>query len=98
MTLEMGRVDLEKGVRVLVACHSCGATYGISPRTFRGMTLDNKRRHDEGQQPRLPTCRTCRTPRVIVVTDSGMQWWLRRFTISEIVDMAEDMWGPRDKW
>ena len=98
MSLEVGRVRLAEGVRALVTCHACGAVYGVSPRTFRGMTLDNKRRHADGLKPRLPTCRTCRSPRVIVVTDSAMMWWLRRYTISEIVDIAEEMWGPREKW
>lgn len=88
MTLEIGRAQLAEGVRVLVACQFCGSPYGVSPRTFRGMR----------QERRLPTCRTCRTPRVVFVTDAHRHFWLDRFTIREIVEMAEEMWGPRDKW
>jgi len=88
--LELGRVDLSTGVRVLVACQICGTPYGISPRTLRGMA----------QAKRLPICRTCRRPRLVSpkATMDHRKFWLDNYTIREIVDMAEEMWGPRDNW
>lgn len=88
MALEVGRVRLAEGVRVLVACSSCGCVYGISPRTARGMK----------QAIRLPICHLCRVGRPIEVTDEMRDWWLARYSLADVVRIAEEMFGPRERW
>ena len=87
MTLEIGLIKYPQ-VRVLVACSSCGDLYGVAPRTFRDMRL----------RQRLPLCHFCRSPRVVAPTESQRAWWLERFTIAEIIEMAEAFYGPRELW
>ena len=58
--------------------------YGVALRTLRDMRLKD----------RLPVCLLCRNGHAIVVGAEEKLFWLDRFTISEIREMAEATFGP----
>ena len=86
MSLAIGKVEATG--QMLVACSSCHGPYAVSPRTIRDMRVKN----------RLPVCPHCRCGTPINVSPDDLVFWLDRFTIQEIVVLAEEIWGPRHKW
>ena len=39
-------------------------------------------------------CSTCRRPPRPKPTEADRRWWLERFTLEEIVELADAIWGP----
>ena len=72
----------------MVLCSDCGGLYEASPRTLREMR----------QQERLPRCAQCRRPFEHMVTNVEKLFWLERFTMAQMVEMAEAIWGDRHRW
>lgn len=74
---------------VLLLCESCGRPFSLSARQGRAIR----------QEKRSANCKMCRTVhRRIVVEPQDYVFWLERFSLAEIVDMAEDSWGHPDSW
>lgn len=84
MTLALGKVN----GKILVACGTCGARHYIPPRTLR----------DQRVNARLPMCRFCRHPAEVQAQPEHRKAWIDQFPIGEIVEMAEAIWGPRERW
>lgn len=74
----------------LVSCFDCGRIYSVTARRARQI------RAGDGV-PRCDSCRSSAAVRVNV-TDAHREFWQERFTETEIVEMAEAIWGPRSQW
>ena len=69
---------------VYVRCSSCGGDFELSAR--------NHREHvKKGTQPRCAECRHGRAPRA-KPSEADRRWWLERFSIEEIVQLAGAIW------
>lgn len=77
--------------RAIVLCSGCGRQYSISARREREIRQGGKGK---------PTCKDCRFggKLVIEVTDLHRRWWRAQYTEAEIVNLAEDMFGPMSEW
>jgi len=62
------------------------------------MILSARASREAVRQQREHVCHPCRFPSVVVVTQPLLDWWTDRFTDEEIVELAEQMWGPRSSW
>lgn len=87
MTLEVGEVRRDDGVKKLVICSGCGSVHEISPRTLR----------EQRQAGRLPKCPSCRRPQPIVTMEMRL-YWLDRMGWAELIEIAEMIHGPRQRW
>lgn len=67
----------------LVRCGACGGDFELSARRVRHVRAES-----------LPLrCRSCRTGRVTPEpTEAHRRWWLDRFTVDEIREMAAALW------
>jgi hypothetical protein len=69
---------------VRVRCAGCGSRLDLSTRR----ALEHRR---AGTEPR---CRECRSSRaLVVVTEQLRRWWLDRYTLAEIRELAVGL-GP----
>jgi hypothetical protein len=64
---------------VPVRCGSCGGGFELSARRARIY-------RNEGTAPRCSDCRSARSQ--VVVTPALRRWWLDRYTLDEIREMA----------
>ena len=90
----------ERDHRVTIhSCSVCGRVFSAKARVSRDITarrrasLCDVHREQQRAMPDEPVEQT-----VEWVPWAHRQWWLRRFPISEIVEMAEQIWGPRERW
>lgn len=90
MSLLLGKVVRSSGERMIVACSTpdCNQKYEVAARTLRDMRVKG----------RLPVCPYCRDGIPIAATEADRCFWIDRFTIWEIVVMAEALWGTREDW
>jgi hypothetical protein len=66
-----------------VSCGDCGCSFELSARNARG------HRH-RGTTPQCARCRYwAKEPKV---TPAMRRWWLDRFTLDEIREMAAELW------
>ena len=70
---------------VEVRCVECGERYTLSARR----ALEYRR---EGREPR---CRECRRPARQPPSAADRRYWLERFTLEEIKELANAIWGER---
>jgi hypothetical protein len=69
---------------VPVRCSECDA----------GFELSARREYEHRKAGKRPVCRDCRSHRApIVVTESLRRWWLDRYTLDEIRELAEGAFG-----
>lgn len=69
--------------RRMVECALCGISYDASARTFRDIQA--------GRVEARCVLHRKRNPRRATVTAAARRFWLERFTIAEIVEIAEEM-------
>lgn len=73
-------------------CDLCGHEFGVKPRQARAINAGTRKCR----------CSFCRTddgaPREFKVTSAERQFWLQRFSLEEIVGIAELCWGPVRDW
>lgn len=62
-----------------IPCGRCGGAIILSSRRARVW-------RDRGQ---LPICAACRRPKA---TEAMRRWWLERFSLEEILEMAAAIW------
>ncbi len=68
---------------VIVRCVQCGDACEITERQHR-------RKLQEGRPHK---CALCRAVKVKPPTESDYNYWLKRYTIGEIREMAQAIWG-----
>lgn len=67
----------------LVVCEGCGAAFELSARNVRA----------NRQAGKPLRCRRCRgTSETRTATEADKRWWLERFTLDEIRQLAEAIW------
>lgn len=74
-------------------CEDCGHVFSVRPRQARAIRAGTRKQR----------CSFCREPREggarnFRVTALERQYWLDRFSVEEIVEIAEFCWGPRSTW
>ena len=55
--------------------------------------LSVRREREHRRTGRAPICSTCRRPPHPKPTEDDREWWLERFTLAEIVELADAIWG-----
>lgn len=74
---------------VLLFCEDCGRPFHLTARQGRAIRAEK----------RSARCRACRrVTRTTEVRDEHYAYWLERFSLAEIVEMAEWSWGDVDTW
>lgn len=74
---------------VLLFCEDCGRPFHLTARQGRAIRAEQ----------RSARCRLCRrVTKVVSVRSEHYEFWLSRFTLGEIVEMAEWSWGDIDTW
>lgn len=74
--------------RRVVTCADCGDQFAVSSRTVRLAQ----------QQNRLLLCTPCRRPARVKITLVHTTYWTSIMTPAQIVELAEQIWGPREAW
>lgn len=83
------RIYVEKKT-ALIYCSTCPATFFVSARQVRAIKNGER-------TSRCPDC--IRHDRVRVkATGAHHRYWTSRYTVDQIVALAEGMWGPRETW
>lgn len=74
---------------VLLLCEDCGRPFHLTARQGRAIRAEK----------RSARCRSCRrVVKQVVVSSEHYEFWLSRFTMSELVEIAEWAWGDVDTW
>jgi len=66
-----------------VRCGLCGERFALSPR----------REYEYRRQGREPICVQCRRPPRPAPDDRDRAYWLERFSLEEIQELAEAIWA-----
>jgi hypothetical protein len=69
-------------------CSECGRPFSVRMRAYRKIRVGE----------RLPVCHLCSYDVPLVITDELRLFWLERFEMDEILQVAEHAWGPRKDW
>ncbi len=72
----------------LVSCEECGRTFHLKPRAVRALIAGD----------RSARCDRCIFGLPLVVTDEERRFWLERFTVGELVEIATACWGSPAAW
>lgn len=75
----------------MLGCEGCGRRFEIKSRAYRSYLAGE----------RTALCRYCDTRKGIprpVVKNEHCLYWLERFSVAEIKDLAEACWGQREFW
>lgn len=78
------------GVQTYAVPCECGVVFEVAARTYR----------DLRNQGRMPKCWSCQR-QTVKPTSRHQKFWLEHedhFTMDQIVEMAEALFGPRDTW
>ncbi len=71
--------------RVEVRCAECRNLY----------TLSVRRELEHRRTGRPSICSLCRRPPHPKPTEADREWWLERFSLEELVELADAIWEPR---
>lgn len=72
----------------IVICECCGRVFSVSSRAERAIRSGH----------RSAKCSLCMYRVELVVDDHLRSFWLELYPASELREIAEAAWGPREKW
>lgn len=71
-----------------VPCVTCRGQYSLRPRTLRDLIKSG----------RDPVCSFCRMGVRVKITRWHLRYWLNRYSLAELLEIAETAYGPIETW
>lgn len=78
-----------------ILCQLCGNTYDVKAR--RAREIQNAERRGKGRRV-CPNCRRAEMFGEVRASPEDLQFWREVWTTEQLMEVAQMIWGPVDRW